>query len=57
MSVSRFSVSHYWRKVTWQEGVWNAEMMTVVAERFVEMEVDGVGFGGEGEESRKAETV
>ncbi|PMD31328.1 hypothetical protein L207DRAFT_472732 [Hyaloscypha variabilis F] len=30
------------RKVTWQEGVWNAEMMAVVAERYVEMEEEGM---------------
>jgi hypothetical protein len=31
------------RKVTWQEGVWNAEMMAAVAERFVEIEEEGMG--------------
>jgi hypothetical protein len=30
------------RKVTWQEGVWNAEMMAAVAERFVKIEEDGM---------------
>jgi hypothetical protein len=25
-------------KITWQEGVWNAEMMVAMAEKFVEME-------------------
>ena len=30
------------RKVRWQEGVWNAEMMAAVAERFVKIEEDGM---------------
>jgi Fungal specific transcription factor domain len=30
------------RKVSWQEGVWNAEMMVAMAERFVEMEEMGM---------------
>ena len=30
------------RKVTWQEGVWNAEMMAAVAERYVGIEEEGM---------------
>ena len=31
------------KHVTWQEGVWNAEMMAAVAQRFVELEEEGIG--------------
>jgi hypothetical protein len=34
------------RKVSWQEGVWNAEMMAAMAEKFVRMEEEGMGNGG-----------
>jgi Fungal specific transcription factor domain/Fungal Zn(2)-Cys(6) binuclear cluster domain len=37
------------RKITWQEGVWNAQMMAAIAEKFVEMEEErmyGVDEGG-----------
>ncbi len=45
------------RKVSWQEGVWNAEMMAAVAERFVRVEEEGavdIGWkiGGYREEDR-----
>jgi len=48
------------RKVTWQEGVWNAEMMAAVAEKFVSMEEEGLGSVGwrgvmGGEETRVPE--
>jgi hypothetical protein len=33
------------RKVSWQEGVWNAEMMAAVAERFVRVEEGAVDIG------------
>ena len=35
------------KKITWQEGVWNAEMMVAMAEKFVEMEEERMhGFDG-----------
>jgi hypothetical protein len=50
------------RRVTWQEGVWNAEMIAALAERYVEIEEEGmregvVGWGGArgGEEERVPE--
>jgi hypothetical protein len=48
------------KKVTWQEGVWNAEMMAVVAEKFAVMEEEGTdgvhwGYTVGGEEVRVPE--
>ena len=48
------------RKVSWQEGVWNAEMMAAVAERYIEMEEEGMEgtherCGVDGEEARVPE--
>lgn len=48
------------KEVTWQEGVWNAEMMAAMAETFVMMEEEGMngvhgGYAVSGEEVRVPE--
>jgi hypothetical protein len=53
---SRHRAIEILKKVSWQEGVWNAEMMVAVAEKFVRIEEDGTEYdlriGGEGREIR-----
>ncbi|KAE9381930.1 hypothetical protein N431DRAFT_551928 [Stipitochalara longipes BDJ] len=48
------------RRVTWQEGVWNAKMMAAIAEGYVKMEEEGMDdgdprYGTDGQEVRVPE--